>query len=1055
VSRRTTIPLRGRRVPPRPYVPGVSSASLFALALLLTAPGVLVGCGGCGNKERAGQAAGPFRFVDHLAEARIEGKLPEGGGDERLVYSDPLEVSAGHPPEGFTPFGGFEPAPDAGPGERAEWSDARDQVAAAIAPGPDEREAGSRGLLFRRPSSGEFTGLYSPLIPVHPGAMYRAEVWLRTESLAVPSPEAGAGLLVYGLTLGREARAVPDERIDDQDFFSNRAVTLETLEPPTSYTGTTGWTRVSVTVRTNQSVDHILIELAMHGPQPRGPRSGSARFDDLRLFEMVPPVSAIPALADHFIGGRHDLKKKVRLGEPGAAEGEVARSAILASAPGEIAFEVRIPQPARLAFSYAVPQRVWNEGGGVTFAVEVAAGDVTRRVFEATLRPGAEPADRAWRSAHADLSEFGGKSATVRFVTAREGSAGASAGLWGEPILYAPEKTPRGILLVSIDTLRPDHLGCYGSPRRVSPEIDRLAASGALFETCVSAASWTLPAHVSMLTGVSPSVHRVTEDARRLGVSRVTLPEILRHEGYATGAFVTHYYLTSDYGLDRGFESFAYRQDAPAAEVSARAAAWIAENGDRPFFLFLHFFDPHWDYHPGAPYTGVIVGADAPPYEGPVDGTLESMQPWIDPRTPVAPADLARAIDLYDAEIAGVDDALGSLFAALDASGLAARTLVVLTSDHGEEFRDHGSFGHAHTLYEELLRVPLIVRAPREGAADAGGPGAGARGDRARASGAGPGAIRGDVAATIDLAPTILGWAGITEEMVSAATGGGAGKGAPAPADTTPAIWMPEGRDLLGDSRSGSSRKKGGAGASFSATVADRMLVSETERFGTWRLAVRRGRLKYITPGRYVWWREFVKGPELYDLEADPGERANREMGIGDQMEGAGLVDAATWIALTRHKGILLVFRGGGSGIHSVRGKISGAHLGAATGVEVEMSDLVEEWQDGVEIALDLSARDRDVLLLRTNHPGTARVELSWDGGSPAAGLVVAGPERRSASLPFEITPGAHLDPPDPGRILAWDGPGVWILASEEEAGTTFALDEEEIARLRAIGYTE
>jgi len=1001
-----------------------ATSALPALLLLIT-----FSLTACGRRERSADA-GAFRFIDHLAEARVEGTLPSGPGTETLVFADPLEVAAGEAPRGFAPFAGFEPPAEAPAGERAAWSVARDEVTAAIAPGPDERVAGSRGLAILRPSSGEFTGLRTTPIAVQPGALYRAEVWIRADALALPSPETGATLLAYGLALGRDAGPDADARLDERGFFSNHAIALDEVEPGNATTGTTGWTRETITVQTSQRVDHVLLTLAMHGPQAAGARTGAVRFDDLRLFEIVPPISALPPLAEHFTGDAHALKKKARLVESTADGDEVTRNAILTAAPGKIAFEARVPEGARLAFAYAVPQRAWTDEGGVAFAIEVSARGRTERVFESTLRPGAEPDDRAWRTASADLAAFGGRGATITFIAAREGSATPSAGLWGEPVIYGAKGPAPSILLVSIDTLRPDRLGCYGSPRRVSPEVDRFATTATIFETCVSASSWTLPAHASMFTGVTPSLHRVTTDERRLGASRVALAEILRREGHATAAFVTHYYLTGDYGLDRGFESFTYRQDRPAADVCARAAAWLGATADRPFFLFLHLFDPHWNYNPPPGYVAAVAGADAPPYEGPVDGSLEVMQPWIEPRNEVPDADLARALDLYDAEIAAVDAALGRLFAALDSLGLSERTLVLITSDHGEEFRDHGSFGHGHSLYEEAVRVPLIVRAP-------GAPGAG---------GDARGAIRGDPAATIDIAPTILAWAGIAGDDGRAA---GATRAAAAEADraTTSdsalALWNPEGRDLLA----------GGPHPSSARSATDRTILSETERFGSWRLALRRGRLKYHSAGRYLWWREFEKGPELYDLEEDPGERQVREIAIGDHIADAGLADAATWLALNRHRGIFLVFHGSTTGIDVVRGRIFGAHLGTPTGVSLETSDRVNEWADGIEFELTLNARDRDILLLRVDRPGTARVELAWNDASPRAGLVVAGAARRPAGVPFEIAPGARLDPPDPARILAWDGPGLWILASDEEAGTDFSLDEEEIARLRALGY--
>jgi len=1032
-------------------VPALLLSGLFAL---------LIPVAGCGRQPTRATPAldSPFRFIDHLDEARVEGNFAQEEVGEAEVYANALEIGGaggagdGARPAGLVPFAGFEPPPEADGAARAPdaaapatgsspnaaarsaWRAARRETAAAIARGPDERVADSRGLLIARLSSGEFTGLRTPPIPVRPGATYRAEVWVRTDGLELPSPETGAALLAFGLALGATARADADAHLDELGYFSNHAVALDEIVPGSAYVGTTGWTHESITVKSEERVDHVILTLAAHGPQAPGRRSGSVRFDDLRLYEVQPPLTALPPVADHFTGALHALKKRVRITETGAGGDEVTWNAILAPAPGRVSFEAAIPRGARLAFAYATPPRAWGAGGGVTFAIDIEAGGRTARVFEATARPGAEPADRAWRRGSADLSAFGGHSATIRFVTEREEGGGATAGFWGEPVMCAapppaagaagaagapamPSRAPRSVLLISIDTLRPDRLGCYGSPRRVSPAIDRLAADGSLFETCISASSWTLPAHASMLTGVSPSVHRVTADARRLGDSRHTLAELLRREGLATGAFVTHYYLSGDYGLDRGFESFAFHQDLRASETCDRAASWLGANADRPFFLFLHLFDPHWDYRPPAPYAEVVGGAAARNYKGPVDGSLEAMQPWIEPRAAVPPADLAHAIDLYDGEIAVVDAALGRLFAALDSLGLAERTLVIVTSDHGEEFRDHDSFGHGHTLYQETVRVPLVVRAPG-GAAIARG------------------AIRSEIAATVDIAPTILAWA----------TGGGAGGGE---ADSTDAQWVPEGHDLLG----------AGAGADAGARAArsaPRTILSETERFGSWRLALTRDSLKYLTAGQFLWWRRFEHGPQMFDLAGDPGEARNLLAAKGEVAAGApiDLPDAATQLYLARHRGIFLVCRGGADRSHAVRVRVSGATLAAPTGIGLEPADRIAAAPDGADISLELTAGDRDIVLLRSDHPEAVRVTAAWDGAPPPTGLIVLGPARRVASLPIDvpIAP-ARLAPSDPASVLAWEGPGLWVLASSEEAGTDFTLDDEEIARLRALGY--
>ncbi|MFN0150329.1 MAG: sulfatase-like hydrolase/transferase, partial [bacterium] len=974
-------------------------------------------------------------------------------------------------------------------------------TARAIAPGADERVRDSRGIAIASPSTGEFTGIRTAPIRVEPGATYRAEVWLRTDDLVLPDPSVGATILALGLSLGPHPDADANARLDDVAYFSNRAVILEEVSSARSHAATTPWTRESIVVRTTRRIDHILIAVVMHGPQRPGARSGSARFDDLRVSQVVMPISALAPLGDHFTGAPHTLKKKARIAQDeaiaaagasasaraGASEGapargdahevapgearktEVAWNAIVAAAPGKLIFDTRIDAPSRLAFGYAIPPSLAAESGSVTFAIDVSARGREERLFEATLRPAVDESARVWRAASVDLARFAGQNVSIALITESEAGSGIGAALWGEPVIFPAPKAsdaasardaadtatrdassgtiasaPRNVLLISIDTLRRDRLGCYGSPRRVSPELDRVARDGTLFEACVAPSSWTLPSHVSMHTGLSPSVHRVTGDEKRLGASRLTTAELLRRAGFATAGFVTHYYVSGDYGLDRGFESFTYHQELPAAAMCERAGDWIAAHDDRPFFCFVHLFDPHWDYAPPAPYAEVVGGRAARDYRGPVDGRFDPLQPWIDPATKIAPADFAHVLDLYDGEIAAVDAALGRLFARLDELGVADQTLVIVTSDHGEEFRDHGSFGHGHSLYEETVRVPLIVRAP----------GAAARVVGARAA-----------AATIDIAPTIVAWAGIDSasvviwideetrqrEMAESAAGGGGDDAAPRADAGAGAIsggassggartttWAPEGRNLVGP------------------PVDDtRTLLSETERFGTWRLALQNDGAKFFTPGHYVWWKGFIKGPEFYDLNSDPGEARNL-VGLPAGRAAIPLGDQAVSVYLARHRGIVLVFRGDG-GAHIARAQIAGARLLEPTAVGLEPTDIARQTPNGIEVALALSPSDSDILLIRSEHPETLRMNFAWDEARPAPGIVRIGTNLAPAEqMPIEFPPGRAAAPlPDPETIQLWDGPGVWILVSEEEAGTDFALDEEEIERLRALGYIQ
>ena len=1078
-----------RQAPSRP-----SKAIGAAVAALLAAAFVsaLVAGVGCARKEPAPDEPA-YRFIDHLAEARTEGQLSDDRGREVAIYTAPLDDGIGAGEGALVPFAGFTPPPEAGAAAQAAWRAARDATAHAIAPGSDERERGSRGLAIASPSAGEFTGIRTPPIRIEPGSTYRAEVWLRTDSLALPDPSVGATLLVFGLSLGPHPDEDVNARIDDAGYFANRAVLLEEISSAKSHADNTPWMPESVVVRTTRRIDHIMVAAVAHGPQPAGARSGAVRFDDLQVSQIVLPIAALAPLDDHFTGAPHALKKKARVAVDAtdARKTEVTWNSFVAPVPGRYLFDMRIDEPSRLSFGFAVPPSLWNEGGAVTFAIDVAARGKEERMFEATLRPTVDDSARAWGSAEIDLSQFAGRNVTIALVTESEAGSGIGAALWGEPVIYpatpapsggsaragsevvvsgdndgdaartrsaaAPRGAsskangPRGILLVSIDTLRRDRLGCYGSPRRVSPEIDRLAREGVLFETCVAPSSWTLPSHVSMHTGLSPSLHRVSGDEKRLALSRLTTAEILRHAGFATAGFVTHYYVSGDYGLDRGFESFTYHQELPAAAMCDRAGDWIAANADRPFFCFLHLFDPHWDYDPPAPYAEVVGGAATKIYDGRVDGRFDPMQPWIDPETRVAPGDLAHALDLYDGEIAAVDAAIGKLVARLEELGLADETLVIVTSDHGEEFRDHGSFGHGHSLYEEVVRVPLVVSGAGFG---------------------GVGGVNATRAATIDLAPTLVAWAGVDDAKIAgwlddeareremtrgAAPGEASGDGDPASdgaangtgagaAASRAAAWSPEGRSLLGDTD--------GAGASPTAPD-PRTLLSETERFGTWRMALRRGSIKFLTPGHYVWWKGFNKGPEIYDLARDPGEMHNLA-GSPEGRAGIPLGDEAVGIYLARHRGLVLVFRGGDRP-HIARVQIAGARLLDPTGIGLDPGDVARQSPAGVEAALTLAPHDSDILLVRAEHPETLRLNFAWDESRPPAGVVRTGPSLASVDrLPLEIAPGrSHPPLPDAETIRMWDGPGIWVLVSEEEAGTSFALDEEEIERLRALGYIQ
>jgi arylsulfatase A-like enzyme len=278
------------------------------------------------------------------------------------------------------------------------------------------------------------------------------------------------------------------------------------------------------------------------------------------------------------------------------------------------------------------------------------------------------------------------------------------------------------ILLISIDSLRADHLHCYGYPRATSPHLDALAAEGARFETVISPTSWTLPAHMTLLTSLPPEKHGVITNHLRLASGIETIPQHMQRSGYATAGFVSTTYLDGLYGFSRGFDVYddytilrvagaKSRKAVTSGMVADHAIRWVeqhsASSPQQPFFLFLHFFDVHYDYNPPLPFARMFDRT----YRGPATGNVDLVRAGMQQR------DVDHVVALYDGEIAWVDWNIGRVVAELRARGLLDNTIIAITADHGEEFLDHGQSGHFKTLYDEVLRVPLIIRYPKKVAA--------------------------------------------------------------------------------------------------------------------------------------------------------------------------------------------------------------------------------------------------------------------------------------------------------------------------------------------------
>jgi len=290
------------------------------------------------------------------------------------------------------------------------------------------------------------------------------------------------------------------------------------------------------------------------------------------------------------------------------------------------------------------------------------------------------------------------------------------------------------VLLVIVDTLRADHLRVYGYERDTSPNIDRLARQGTLFDTAISASSWTLPSHATMMTGLYPDLHGVDSTKKQLAPHSLTLAWRLRQAGYRTAAFSANsFFFTRRYGLGQGFLHFGDFFLSPAGaldqlalvsnvynemvrlgwrknllgrltadDINRAALAWILSGPHRPFFVTLNYLDAHDPYLPPQPYRDMFSQHHNP------GGRINI---GVNRLPHLSPAELHEEMDAYDGGIRYDDAQFGRLLAALDQHGLLQNTLVIFTSDHGCHFRTRNQ-EYKRSPHESSIHVPLMVQGP-------------------------------------------------------------------------------------------------------------------------------------------------------------------------------------------------------------------------------------------------------------------------------------------------------------------------------------------------------
>ncbi len=374
----------------------------------------------------------------------------------------------------------------------------------------------------------------------------------------------------------------------------------------------------------------------------------------------------------------------------------------------------------------AMDPKVWGkptDGVGFEVVCRSAAGDWTT-LLELTVSPASDPDDRIWHDQQLPLDACSAPTTDIELRTScgPGGECAADWPAWGDPRVVREQilepRLERLALLISIDTLRADRLGLYGAERETSPQLERMAADAVVFETAIAPAPWTIPSHATMLTSTDPRVHGASARTP-ISKSAISIAEILQRAGWQTAGFVDSPYLNTEIGFDRGFEHFY--DDPPftggsyrgAQATRARLLDWLAGADDRPAFVFWHLMDVHGPYGSPAPFGGMFRRALAPPTSA--DPGLEKLKllGYHDYQRLDRYRSLADMVAAYDEGIAHVDAIVGGLMQVLRDSALYDQALIVVTSDHGESFLDHGVWvGHGLFLTDDEVRVPLIIKLP-------------------------------------------------------------------------------------------------------------------------------------------------------------------------------------------------------------------------------------------------------------------------------------------------------------------------------------------------------
>jgi arylsulfatase A-like enzyme len=720
----------------------------------------------------------------------------------------------------------------------------------------------------------------------------------------------------------------------------------------------------------------------------------AGRIDHLRLDPTSQPDDSVELRSVQGVKYRMNTELLQTVGARKVSLAGDLRSALLASPGRSLEWQFVVPANASFLFSYGVPE---NVGIPVRFSVSLErAGQPRLSIFHRMVGPGRHARSGVWHEGLIDLSSYANKRVKLVLEAIPEDSLDPRRGLpaWGNPEVWqkASARLPPNLILISLDTLRADHLSLYGYGRETSPNLDRWARRrAAVFMQAVAPSPWTLPSHASLFTGL---------DALRSGVNQgdpiprslKTIPERLRQAGYATVGVTGGGYVSRDYGFDRGFDSFsAWPAVGDAMEITGgldRARHWLRTLADRPFFLFFHTYAIHAPYLPREPYFARFSGGRAEPPRFFPDFIPAVVQDGflVRSRLPNEP-DRATVISLYDAGIAFADEQVGKLLEDLRALDLERRTVVMVVSDHGEGLGERGLANHFY-LYDFNLLVPLIVSLPD-------GRGAGRRF---------PEQVR-----LLDVPPTLLELAGTAP-----------------PADMDGVSLLP-----LLEASSRSERR-------------DAWSYAASTNFGI-SLRTSEGQ-KYIFNNTA--WPAPCGKEELYRPVADPTEQHDL---APDGSEAGPLRTRVGEFLRTRANGISVRFANGSSTVYT--GSLEGTALHQVRTKVYEMPCPDVSWNELVG-RIDFTVRPGKSfsVLLEGLHPGPLRIR-GMGPGAPAGFEASLDPSE--LARPWQISydgsgwrqRSAELALPQTGIVVRWVGDWRLVGATRSE------VDQTTRDQLLGLGY--